>query len=392
MVRITILFLLGLLTAHSVAAANKVNSGLGVGISATVANRTGPSPVIIATQPPDGSTTETQTPVFQFTFNVDMNVNLTDVSQVLLPSGLIPTQLVWADARTLNILYSGSLDSFGAKRVELFDNYFRTPGNVPLPKGSGLAFNYGLVQPTFTVQPSFSPAAPLTSDIMTFTCLATSPVAATLMYTWTFGDGTVGSGATVQHQYAKADAYLVTIVVTDGSGGQLFAAMLVKVGQGAAGLPPGALPWTVTRTHLHVGFKVVGRDSIQVQGTLSLPAGYNPLNQMVNVSVGSITASFKMDKNGRSKSGPNRFTLIRKLKKKQFLGGPVKINFILHGDFAKALVASGVPTVATPKAGTLVALPTSIIVNNQLYVDMPKVLLKVNKTATSGIGRFVLRK
>ncbi len=392
MFRSWILCLLATLTASSVFAAASKNSGLGVGISATVANRTGNAPVIISTLPTDGSTITSATPQIQFVFSEDMNITQIDIKQVLLPAGLTARQLVWADARTLNILYDGSLNSFGAKRVALFDNVFRTPGNVPIPKGSGLAFNYGDIPPVFTINPSFSPAAPTTADMVNFTCLATSPVGATLNYSWDFGDGTFGSGATVQHNYPTANSYLATITVTDGFGGVLLVPMLVKVSQGAAVIPPTVLPWTVTRASINLNFKIKGRDRIQVFGLVTLPAGFNPLKQTVQVAVGNVTATFTMDKNGRGKSGTNRFSLVRKLIRKQFFGGPVKINFFLRGDFAAALAASGLTNVATPKAGAMASLPISLTLSNQVYIDQPKVLYKVSRNVLNANARFVLKR
>ena len=385
-----VLFLIfALVTPATALAASK--QGVSVGVNMTVGSR-GSAPEIVATTPVDGSTVLTATPQFQFVFSIDMNTNITDPALVLLPAGLTVTALTWSDARTLNIAYSGSLPQFGAKRVALFDNVFRTPGNVPIPKGSGLAFNYGDIPPVFTIAPTFSPALPTTSDMVTFSCLANSPVGATLTYSWDFGDGTFGSGATVQHNYPTPNAYLATITVTDGFGGELMLPMLVKVSQGAAVLPPTILPWTVTRASINLNFKKAGRDRIQVLGTVTLPAGYNPLKQTVQVTVGNVSASFTMDKNGRAKTGPNRFSLIRKLKRKVFLGGPVRINFFLHGDFAKALAASGLTNVATPKVGAMTSLPITLTLSSQLYIDQPSVLYKVSRNILNGNARFVLKR
>ena len=291
---------------------------------------------------------------------------------------MIATQLVWADARTLNILYAGALSSTGAKRVELFDRYFVSVGNMPIPNGSGLAFNYGTFNPTMTTAPSFTPAAPTTNDIVTFSCLASSSVFATLTYTWSFGDGAVGSGATVTHQYATAGVYLVTVLVTDGLGGQLLAPMLVFVTQGAAATPP-PVPgvWTVLRANINLNFraKIKGRDKLTVNGTVDLPAGFDPTGKMVVVGIGSVTGSFIMDKNGRAHVGANHFLLARKLKKKQFLGGTVKITFTLQGDFIAPFALLGMTNVTTPKkVGTLVTLPASLTIVNQVYLDNPQVV------------------
>ena len=384
--RITRFLVIGVIYILSACSAQA--AGVGVGVGLTIRTSNGPTPLIIATLPVDGSTVLTSTPEIQFTFNIDMDTTRTDKTKVLLPNGLTASSLVWLDSRTLRITYSGFMPSFRADRVALFDRYFVSTDGESIPLGSGLAFNYGDIPPVFTINPTFSPAAPTTSDMVSFSCLANSPVGATLNYSWDFGDGTFGSGASVQHNYSTANAYLVTITVTDGFGGVLLVPMLVKVSQGAAVIPPSVLTWTVTRANINLGFRIKGRDRIQVLGTVTLPASYNPLKLTAQVAVGNVSATFTLDKNGRAKSGSNRFSLVRKLKRKQFLGGPVKINFFLHGDFAAALAASGLTKVITPKAGSIVSLPVTLTLGNTLYIDQPKLLYKVNKTLANGRATF----
>jgi hypothetical protein len=327
----------------------------------TVGTRSGPSPQIFSTQPVDGSTIYTPTPTIQFVFNMDMNTTHTDPTQVLLPGGLAITTLVWADARTLNINYTGEIATFGAKRVELFDNYFVSAGNMPIPKGSGLAFNYADALPVFTFSGNNAvcavPNPATTDDIVTFSTSATNVNGDALTYTWDFGDGSTGSGKTVAHQYGVANAYLVIVTVSNVSGATISAPLLMKVSQGAVVIPPPTpLPWTITKTNIRLGFKHPGRDTIQVQGTVNLPAGYDPTQKSVTVSVGSVNANFTMDKHGNAKTGTNRFSLKEKLKKKQFLGGPVKIMFTLKGAFATALAGSGLVNATTPSSGSPVTL------------------------------------
>jgi hypothetical protein len=261
----------------------------------------------------------------------------------------------------LNINYTGAIDTFGAKRVELFDNYFLSIGNMPIPKGSGLAFNYADAIPVFSFSGSNAvsavPNPATTDDIVTFSTAATNINGDTLTYSWDFGDGSAGSGQTVTHQYGTANSYLVIVTVANVSGASISAPLLMKVSQGAAVIPPPTpLPWTVTRTNIRLGFKKAGRDTIQVQGTVNLPAAYDPTQKAVTVSVGAVNASFTMDKHGNGKTGTNHFRLIEKLKKKQFLGGPCKVIFTLHGAFASALAGSGLVNATTPHQGSPVTL------------------------------------
>jgi len=47
---------------------------------------------------------------------------------------------------------------------------------------------------------------------------SSDPDGAITSYTWAFGDGTTGAGATVNHTYAAASTYTVTLTVTDNGG------------------------------------------------------------------------------------------------------------------------------------------------------------------------------
>jgi PKD repeat protein len=50
-----------------------------------------------------------------------------------------------------------------------------------------------------------------------------------LTYTWTFGDGTSGTGAVVNHVFAKSGKYTVTLTVDDGLGGTDTDTIVLKV-------------------------------------------------------------------------------------------------------------------------------------------------------------------
>lgn len=51
----------------------------------------------------------------------------------------------------------------------------------------------------------------------------------TLTYSWTFGDGTVGAGATVTHTYGTVGTYTATLTVYDGKGGLGSASVVLTV-------------------------------------------------------------------------------------------------------------------------------------------------------------------
>lgn len=76
-----------------------------------------------------------------------------------------------------------------------------------------------------------SGAAPLT---VAFAGAATDPENAPLTYTWTFGDGTTGTGPNVSHTFA-AGAYAATLTASDGTSQAVSG--LIAIEAGAAALP-----------------------------------------------------------------------------------------------------------------------------------------------------------
>ncbi|MBO8180402.1 MAG: PKD domain-containing protein [Archaeoglobus sp.] len=66
---------------------------------------------------------------------------------------------------------------------------------------------------------TYSPSYPEEGDTVTFDASASyDPDGSIVSYNWNFGDGSIGSGQTVQHVYSQAGTYTVTLNVTDDSG------------------------------------------------------------------------------------------------------------------------------------------------------------------------------
>lgn len=72
-----------------------------------------------------------------------------------------------------------------------------------------------------------------------------------LSYSWTFGDGTTGSGVTPSHVFADNGNYLVKVTVTDGKGGSTQFSRTVSV---ANALPVPTMSPTTTTVKVNVAF------------------------------------------------------------------------------------------------------------------------------------------
>ncbi|MBE3140983.1 MAG: S8 family serine peptidase [Thermoplasmata archaeon] len=75
----------------------------------------------------------------------------------------------------------------------------------------------------------------MSSQIVTFTDTSTGNIKS---YSWTFGDGSTGSGKVVIHTYAKNGFYTVTLKITDVSGATSSYSRIITVGSGLVEIPP----------------------------------------------------------------------------------------------------------------------------------------------------------
>ena len=75
-------------------------------------------------------------------------------------------------------------------------------------------------------------AAPAAGDVgipVSFQATATAPGTPPIQYTWTFGDGSTGSGAAASHAYASAGTYAVNVAATDAVGSTAAATVSVTI-------------------------------------------------------------------------------------------------------------------------------------------------------------------
>ena len=83
--------------------------------------------------------------------------------------------------------------------------------------GGGSGGEAGPQPPTVMIQ-SVAPASPWATLPVTFVAFGSSPQGGALTFAWAFGDGATGTGASVQHAYAAAGNYTVSLTATAADG------------------------------------------------------------------------------------------------------------------------------------------------------------------------------
>jgi hypothetical protein len=83
--------------------------------------------------------------------------------------------------------------------------------------------------PVIDSGPNATPNPARAGQSVAFMVTARDPDGDPLACAWDYGDGAQGSGATATHAYAAAGTYTATVVVTDGKGGRVEAAVGVEV-------------------------------------------------------------------------------------------------------------------------------------------------------------------
>jgi PKD repeat protein len=107
---------------------------------------------------------------------------------------------------------------------------------------------------------TFSPANPDPGENVTFNASASSDPDGTITaYSWSFGDGTTGTGMHITKAYTSAGSYVVTLTATDNLGATNTTTRTIQVGPPSATLPgmptidrPGIYVWGDPENHWHL--------------------------------------------------------------------------------------------------------------------------------------------
>ena len=230
---------------------------------------------------------------------------------------------------------------------------------------------------------------------------------AALTYSWSFGDGNSGSGATVGHVYTSPGTFTATLTVSDFGGQTLqgtasvtVLAPIVGIGNdsdgdgfsdsfetafgtdpmdprstplnGVPAIASQVLPLTGAKLAITLNFAKPGSDTITLSGTLPLPAGFSSDQQLVGLDVSGVDMGFTLDAKGKTTPAktPDNFTLRFKSTKGVAPAQTARFTVKLtKGTFASTLAPAGL-TGSVSKT-TSVTLVVSIVFNGEIFQSHP---------------------
>jgi PKD repeat protein len=141
----------------------------------------------------------------------------------------------------------------------------------------------------------------LVGQYTAFSVAASDPDGDTLAYSWNYGDGTSGTGASVSHAYTTAGTFTAKVTITDGKGGSVASQLTVTVNTSTA-------PYIVSFTLMNADTDqpIPQHDPLLNGATIDLAAlPTQRLNVRANVSpatVGSVRFSYDAIANYRTES------------------------------------------------------------------------------------------
>lgn len=285
--------------------------------------------------------------------------------------------------------------------IEVGDRAFR----ISYAGGSGndvVLFAQNVV-PVVTSQATAVPSPAGIGETVTFSVAATDGNQDKLIYDWSFGDATTGTGASVTHAYSVAGTYNVTVIVSDGNGGVVNSTVQILIqpappnpvppilGTGAdtdadgfsdafeiahgtspssaASTPFGGAKLTassqlmIVKSAIKINFARTSSDSIKFSGTLAIPENFSVTNQTVYVLVGNVLKSFTLNNHGMAKNGGNSFKISIKARKSIVAAQISKFTVSLtKGIFAADLAGEGLTN--TTVTGKSVTVPFSVYFGN----------------------------
>jgi N-acetylneuraminic acid mutarotase len=205
--------------------------------------------------------------------------------------------------------------------------------------------------PVIASGPTATPSTVTVRQPVSFAAVATDVDHEALIISWIFGDGSTGTGASINHIFTAPGVYTVSVSVLDAVNPAVTGNVQVTVlpavalvgfgpdsdGDGfsdafetamgtnpsdAASTPTGQVitaadigTLNVTKLQIKLNFAKAGNDSIMFGGTVNVPQGFVPAASVVYVDVGGVGKKLTLGSKGSVKQGGDSFVLALKVTK-----------------------------------------------------------------------------
>ncbi len=313
-------------------------------------------------------------------------------------SGNLPRGVTFADNHNGTATLSG-MPTGASKKYELTltaDN--GTPPKATQPLGLVTLVIPASSDPIITSGPTATPNPAAVGKAVVFTVATQNPGDGTLTYSWDFGDGSTGSGASISHAYMVQGDYIATVTVaadlgltssivavtvvgshsppfvgtgadSDGDGfSDSFETSFGTVPNDPASVPfaLSGTPGTLTKAAItaKLDFSKQNNDSFTLSGVLAVPASFASSGAKLALTVGSFVEVFMLDAKGHAKSGTDSVVVALKS------GGAAQMSKFTIKLNKKNLQASLSIFGLTNKdaAKTPVTLTTDVVFANALFI------------------------
>lgn len=253
------------------------------------------------------------------------------------------------------------------------------------------------ITPVVVSGPAASAAYGIVNVPVDFTFFASDDTPVT--YTWNFGDGSTAAttATTVTHTFSAPASYPVSVTAADQGGqsvsGALNFEVIAPVVEPTDLCGPNPAAYSVKQVQARLRFpSTLGKDSLIVKGTVQLPAGFNPLGQVVQWEIGGIGGLVTLDAKGASPRG-NLMAGIKYKKPRKgtaFTARPGTLSISMKNQNLGALALAGVPVLNTnslQRKGDPATLETCVLLKNvQGYHATSAGLYKSKKDKTAQFG------
>jgi PKD repeat protein len=299
-----------------------------------------------------------------------------------LPVGIVLQQTTGSTEATL----SGTLSVAGVTDITLIaTNQFGVDTkklHITVSKASG----GGNTAPAFTSNPTATPALANAGDTVSFTASATDADGDMLYFTWDFGDGSTGIGASASHVYTAAGHYTVKCNVTDGTD---TTTRTVNVAiNDAGGTGQDASQFHVLKALFKFNFAAKKKDSMSMSGSIPVPSNFSPTDKIVVLDIGNYEASFTLDAKGKGKTASGDIiALAGKLKSGVYQTGVVKFVYVIkNANLFETLSDEGFGSDTV--SGDSVDIPVLLSIDGDAYLDTLTVKYSAKK-GKSGSGKKI---